>query len=646
MKNNGFVRVASAMPAIKVADCQYNTNQIIKLIDDIYKDKASLIVFPELAITGYTCGDLFFQQRLLADAKECLIAIKHHSKEKDAVIIVGLPLVVGNNLFNVAAVICKGSILGFIPKSFLPNYNEFYEQRWFSSANLLLDDEIIFDNEIIPIGTNIIFSHQQYDLFKIGVEICEDLWTPIPPSTYHALNGAMIMANLSASNDLVGKSGYRKSLLANQSARLLSAYIYASSGFGESTTDIVFGGHQLIYENGSLLKENTRFSFESNYLIADVDLDRLKTDRLKMTSYGDSNLQVHNISYREVYFDLDLPSIQVNRFVDKHPFVPSETHKRAMRCEEIFSIQTTALAKRLTHINCKHVVIGLSGGLDSTLALLVCVKTFDLLNIPRKNIICVTMPGFGTTDRTYQNALSLGKGLQTTLREIPIAKACELHFESIGHDINIHDITYENTQARERTQILMDLSNKENGIVIGTGDLSELALGWATYNGDHMSMYGVNVSIPKTLVRYLVEYVMLTDSFIATKEVLQDILLTPVSPELLPPDKGGKIAQKTEEVVGPYELHDFFLYNMLRFGYTPTKVYMLAKLAFKDDYDDGTILKWLKIFYKRFFAQQFKRSCMPDGPKVGSICLSPRGDLRMPSDAVASSWLNEIEHIS
>lgn len=644
MTNYGFIRVAAATPEIKVGHCSFNTKEIIHLIELAMVDNASLIIFPELCITGYTCGDLFFQQQLISDALKSLIEIKRFSEDKNIGIVVSLPFKVLNSLYNCAAFVCNGKVIGLVPKSFMPNYNEFYEHRWFASATDLSVQEVLIDQDVVPIGTNLIFSHNEISDFKLGIEICEDLWTPIPPSTFLALNGATLIANPSASNELVSKIDYRKQLLSSQSARSVCGYIYASAGFGESTTDVVYGGHCLIYENGVLLTENKRFQLHSNYILSDIDLDKLSMDRLKMTTYRDSSSFI-DCSYRELTFHVNIETFDLSRQIDPHPFVPKNKEMRNERCEEIFSIQTSALAKRISHIGCKKVVIGVSGGLDSTLALLVCAKTFDMLQIDTKNIIGVTMPGFGTTDRTYANALSLMNKLGATTKEIPIGEACLQHFQAIGHDPSIQDITYENVQARERTQILMDISNKEGAIVIGTGDLSELALGWATYNGDHMSMYGVNASIPKTLVRYLVEWVAHTSNDDSLKETLNDILLTPVSPELLPPDSEGNIQQKTEEVIGPYELHDFFLYNMVRYGYTPTKILFLAEKAFEGIYTRIIILSWLKTFYKRFFSQQFKRSCLPDGPKVGSICLSPRGDWRMPSDAAVDSWLSSLDKI-
>ncbi|MCT4598760.1 MAG: NAD(+) synthase [Vallitalea sp.] len=648
MINNGFIRVSAATPSIKVADVDYNLQEIKKLIDEAISKDISILVLPELCITGYTCGDLFFQEPLLNSSIGKLIDLKNYSNNKEILFVVGLPIKYKHGLYNCCAVILNGQILGIVPKTYIPNYNEFYEQRWFSSCESITNDTIIIDNELIPFGSSILFRHNKYEELCIGVEICEDLWSPLPPSTIHAINGATMILNSSASNDLVGKSSYRKSLVSSQSAKTITSYVYSSAGFGESTTDVVFSGHCLIYENGTKLKENNRFNMESNLIYADVDIDRLMADRIKMTSYSNHLVNKFESNYKIVPFNLKINNTVDNltRFIDPQPFVPSNLTKRNSRCQEIFSIQTLGLAKRINHIGCDKVILGISGGLDSTLALLVCVMTYDLLKKDRKNIIGVTMPGFGTTDRTYNNAISLMKHLGVTIKEISIKDSCIQHFEDIGHDENNHNVTYENSQARERTQILMDLSNAENGIVVGTGDLSELALGWATYNGDHMAMYAVNTTIPKTLVRYLVEWVCEYKVSESAKAVLMDILDTPVSPELLPPDKEtGEIKQKTEEVVGPYELHDFFLYNMMRFGFSPIKIHYLALHAFKEKYDSNTIKKWLTIFYKRFFMHQFKRSCLPDGPKVGSICLSPRGDLRMPSDAVSKIWIEEIEKI-
>ncbi|GKX31131.1 NAD(+) synthase [Vallitalea longa] len=646
MINNGFVRVASASPTIKVADVDFNTNEIIKLIDDAVNKNVSILVLPELCITGYTCADLFFQEPLIRKSIEKLILLKKYSTGKEILFVVGIPIKYKNALYNCAATISNGKILGVVPKTYIPNYNEFYEQRWFSSSETITNDKIIIDGEDVPFGSSILFKHTRYEDLCIGIDICEDLWSPLPPSTVHAINGATIILNPSASNDLVGKSSYRKALVSSQSAKTITSYVYSSAGFGESTTDVVFSGHCLIYENGTKLKENKRFQLESNLIYSDIDIEKLMADRIKMTSYSNHLTSRFDLQYQIVPFDLNIMQDKIDRYIDPQPFVPNNQKKRSKRCEEIFSIQTLGLAKRIKHIGCEKVVVGISGGLDSTLALLVCTMTYDLLGKDRKNIIGVTMPGFGTTDRTYNNAISLMNHLGVTIKEISIKQSCLVHFKDIGHDPTNHSTTYENVQARERTQILMDLSNKLNGIVIGTGDLSEMALGWATYNGDHMSMYSVNTTIPKTLVRYLVKWISDYKVGENAKAVLMDILDTPVSPELLPPDKNtGKIKQKTEEVVGPYELHDFFLYNMLRFGFSPTKVYRLALQAFDGKYSCDTIKKWINTFYKRFFMQQFKRSCIPDGPKVGSICLSPRGDLRMPSDAVSKIWLEEIEQL-
>lgn len=645
MKNHGFIRVAAATIAGKVADCTHNVNEILNTIEVASDRHPHIMVFPELCITSYTCGDLFFQEQLLEEALLGLERIRQHSVTHPIAVIVGLPLMIEQRLYNCVAVVAMGRIVGITPKTYLPNYNEFYEQRWFASASTLKTQKLRLFGFDIPVGTHLLYQNQHLEAFTFAVEICEDLWTPIPPSSHAALAGALVIVNPSASNDLVGKSDYRMSLISNQSARTVSAYVYASAGFGESTTDVVYGGHCLIYENGALLKENQRFSLDTQTIFADVDIERLIADRRHLTTYfhHEDGLDASCQPYTKVLFDTKISDIKLHRYIDPHPFVPSNQHERERRCEEIFSIQTHGLAKRLLHVGSKKVVLGISGGLDSTLALLVCAKAYDLIGFHHEDIIAITMPGFGTTDRTYKNACALTKQLGATLLEIPIAEACNLHFRDIDHDPLIHDVTYENTQARERTQILMDYGNKVGGLVIGTGDLSELALGWATYNGDHMSMYAVNTSVPKTLVRYLVEWVSHVQPEIS--EILTDVLSTPVSPELLPPDDDGRIAQKTEEVVGPYELHDFFLYYMIRFGFTPTKIFHLAILAFSTDYDRETILKWLKTFYRRFFSQQFKRSCLPDGPKVGSINLSPRGDWRMPSDAVARIWLDALDKL-
>lgn len=627
-----FIKVAAACPKTRVGDVDYNIENILSCIDDAKKSENKFIVFPELCITSYTCGDLFLQEYLIAKALNGIKEILENTKDYDILIAVGAPLLYGSALYNCAFLLLKGKILGIVPKSYLPNYSEFYEKRWFTEG-LSIEDEIVdlpYQKDI-PFGTNLIFSSS---IANFGIEICEDLWVAIPPSSYLALMGAHIIGNLSASNELVSKMDYRKSLISNQSARTMCSYIYSSAGIHESTTDVLFSGHLLISENGSLLKENNRFQRENEVISSIVDVFKLKAERMKNLSFRDSSRFI-NKKPNIIKFEFDDTSIQTfDRFIDKHPFVPSYEKEREIRCKEIFNIQAAGLAKRLEHTKSQKAVIGISGGLDSTLALLVIVKTFELLNLDKKNIVTITMPGFGTTDRTYNNAVNLCRELGTELREINIVKASLQHFEDIGHDKNIHDVTYENVQARERTQILMDLANKEGGLLIGTGDLSELALGWCTYNGDHMSMYSVNPSIPKTLVRYLVQYVAQNESTDIVCDILMDILDTPVSPELLPKDKNGEIAQKTEDIVGPYELHDFFLYNFIKHGSTKERIFFLAKNAFKDDYSEQEIQKWLDKFMFRFFTQQFKRSALPDGPKVGSISLSPRGDWRMPSDAI------------
>lgn len=644
--SHGFIKVAAATPKIKVGDCGHNALEICRLMDEVYKNGAQFVVFPELCITGYTCSDLFWQKSLLEKAKAKLKAIADHSEGMELIAIVGLPYVFEGKLYNVAAVIYDGEIMGMVPKSYIPNYSEFYEARHFSSGKNLEskyisfdikenEDEEDFDDEFL-FGSNILFQCEKIENFTFAIEICEDLWTPNPPSTSHALAGATVIANLSASDETTGKDIYRRNLVSGQSARTISAYVYADAGEGESTTDLVFAAHNIIAENGNILAEAERFKNETVY--ADIDLDRLAAERQRMTTFQPEQLK----EYDEVCVDLEPRNSKFTRKIDKAPFVPSNASEREKRCEEILSIQTMGLKKRLEHTNCKNAVVGISGGLDSTLALLVTVRAFDLLGLDRKGIIAVTMPGFGTTDRTYTNAVSMITTLGCNLKEVNIAEAVELHFKQIGHDIRKHDITYENAQARQRTYLLMDFANEYNGMVIGTGDMSELALGWATYNGDHMSMYGVNSGVPKTLVRHLVKYFADTCNDEKLSEVLNDVLDTPVSPELLPP-KDGKISQKTEDLVGPYELHDFFLYYVLRFGYEPKKIMFLAKEAFQGQYDEETIKIWLKTFYKRFFAQQFKRSCLPDGPKVGSVAVSPRGDLRMPSDACVREWLEEME---
>ena len=601
-----------------------------------------LLVFPELCITGYTCSDLFFQSSLLTAAEESLSAIAEASRGKNIVAVVGLPINIGNSLYNCSVAIYDGDILGAVPKTYIPNYGEYYEKRWFKSGKGLKGG-IALCGQSVPIGTNLLFAAEGIENFTFGIEICEDLWAAIPPSSRLALAGAAIIVNTSASNELATKNEYRTSLVANQSARCICGYVYSSAGIGESTQDMVFSGHSLICENGSLLIEGDRFSLDSSLIMADIDTELLVNDRRKNTSFSEgSSFDPEIISFGMYERNKD----DLERFIRPQPFVPNDDRELNSRCSDIFNIQAAGLVKRISHTKAKSLVIGISGGLDSTLALLVAVKACDYLDMSRKSVIGVTMPGFGTTDRTYNNAISLMGALGVTIREIPIAKATTQHFSDIGHDPDVHDVTYENSQARERTQILMDLANKENGLVVGTGDLSELALGWATYNGDHMSMYGVNSGVPKTLVRMLIKWTVRFGSLDSiTTKILKDILDTPVSPELLPPDENDNINQKTEDIVGPYELHDFFLYYVVRCGFTPAKIYFLAKNAFSGVYDETTILKWLKNFYRRFFAQQFKRSCLPDGPKVGTISLSPRGDWRMPSDASARLWLEELEKL-
>ncbi|MDY3361876.1 MAG: NAD(+) synthase [Clostridium celatum] len=631
-----FIKVGSACPKTKVADVLYNVENICYCIDKSYDSNVKFLVFPELCITSYTCSDLFLTSTLLNKALDGIKLICEKSVDKDMLLAVGAPLIHNNVLYNCAIMIFNGRILGIVPKSYIPNYSEFYEKRWFTEGVNLIDEIINLPfQENIPFGTNLIFAAGDY---KFGVEICEDLWVTIPPSSYLSLLGANIIGNLSASNELVSKKDYRVSLISNQSARCMSSYIYSSAGVHESTTDLLFSGHLVISENGSILKQNDRFQRENEIITSCIDIFRLNAERLKNLSYRDASKMVP-FKAKNIYFNFKDTNIkEFDRYVDKHPFVPSNEHEREERCKEIFNIQASALAKRLEHTNLKKAVIGISGGLDSTLALLVVVKTFKLLGIDNKNIIAITMPGFGTTDRTYNNALTLCKELGTDLREINIVDAALQHFKDIGHDKDIHDVTYENVQARERTQILMDLANKEGGLLIGTGDLSELALGWCTYNGDHMSMYSVNPSIPKTLVRYLVKYVAEKESNKEVSHTLLDILDTPVSPELLPKSEKGDIVQKTEDIVGPYELHDFFLYHFIKHGSSKERIQFLAEVAFKDDYSKEEINKWLDKFIYRFFTQQFKRSALPDGPKVGSISLSPRGDWRMPSDASFNSF--------
>lgn len=638
MNEYGYVKVGASTLELKVSDTIYNVQMIKKQIDEAVNKNIQIISFPELSITGYTCGDLFNQDILIDKAYEGLKDLVDYSKDKMIVIIVGSPIKCENKLYNCAVVINNGKILGIVPKTYIPNYNEFYEMRWFKSSNDLKIKEINLFNEIVPIGVDLIFTSKLDDELKFGVEICEDVWSLYPKSNDYASSGASIIFNLSASNETIGKYDFRKELIKMQSIKTISGYVYSSSGINESSTDLLFSGSSLIYENGKLLSENNRFDFNSNLIYSDIDIKRLVNDRRKNTSF----ISNADKEYRNIYFTTSKNNF-ISRKYSKYPFVPSNEDKREERCKEIINIQSSALAKRLKHTNIKKCVIGVSGGLDSTLAFLVIKKAFEKLKIDNKNIIAVTMPGFGTTNRTYENALDLIKVNNATLKEIDIKKACLVHYSDIDQDINNHDITYENAQARERTKILMDIANKENALVIGTGDLSELALGWCTYNGDHMSMYSVNSSIPKTLVKYLVKYIADTDK--KNKKVLYDILSTPISPELLPADEKGNIKQITEDKIGPYILHDFYLYHFFRYGASPKKIYMLAVNTFENEYSKEEILKWLKVFIKRFFTQQFKRSCMPDGVKVGSISLSPRGDLRMPSDASYNIWIKELEEI-
>ncbi len=632
---DGFIKVAAATPKIRVADVAYNTENICRLIDKTTEAGAKVVVFPELCITGYTCGDLFTQEILLKEAKEALHRIAAYTSGKDALVFVGVPLTVEGELYNVAAALNRGRILGLTTKTFLPNYGEFYEMRQFRQGPETAR-EILFDNEKLPFGPQLLFAASSMESLVVSAEICEDVWSPVPPSIAAALEGATLIVNCSASDETIGKDSYRRSLVEGQSARLICGYVYANAGEGESTTDLVFGGHNLIAENGIILSESVRFTDGAVY--TEIDLKRLLGERRKNTTFQ----AVKEPKLMRIPFEICVEETELTRVFPPRPFVPDQEGERARRCEEILNIQAMGLKKRLEHARAKSAVVGISGGLDSTLALLVSVKAFDMLEIDRSGITAVTMPCFGTTDRTYQNACKMSEKLKVTLKEIPIRASVTQHFADIGHDIEDHSVTYENAQARERTQVLMDVANQNGGLVIGTGDMSELALGWATYNGDHMSMYGVNASVPKTLVRHLVHYYADTCKDEELKEVLYDVLDTPVSPELLPP-KDGEIAQRTEDLVGPYELHDFFLYYFLRFGYEPGKIYRIARYALGDIYDDDTIYRWLETFCRRFFTQQFKRSCLPDGPKVGTVALSPRGDWRMPSDACAASWLKDLE---
>lgn len=642
--NYGFVKVAAAVPHVQVADCFYNIQQMEGLMRQASDKGVQIIAFPEMSVTAYTCLDLFAQQTLLKNAEQALLKLVSDTADLNILTIAGAPLVTENRLINAAIAFQSGKILGVVPKTYIPNYKEFQEQRWFTSATELRNKTVSIGDRTYPLGSHLLFTAGQV---KVGIEICEDLWVPVPPSSLLAMEGANILVNISASNELIGKHHYLRSLICQQSARCMAGYVYASAGFGESSTDLVFAGNGIIAENGTLLEESPRFTMQEQLVISEIDIENLQNDRQVNTSFmhGASTLLADETI--TIPFVLSENSGQpiLTRSVDPHPFTPSGDALKE-RCEEIFQIQVAGLAKRIVHTHSRTAVVGISGGLDSTLALLVTVMTFDALNIPRNQILGITMPGFGTTDRTYTNACDLIRSLGVTLKEISIKDACLQHFKDISHNPSVHDVTYENSQARERTQILMDVANQENGLVIGTGDLSELALGWATYNGDHMSMYGVNGSIPKTLVRYLVEWVAHNRVDEASRATLLDIVDTPISPELIPADENGNIKQKTEDLVGPYELHDFFLYHFLRFGSSPAKIYFLAQQAFGGSYDKETIRKWLHTFFRRFFQQQFKRSCLPDGPKVGSVSLSPRGDWRMPSDAMATLWLKEIEGLN
>ena len=637
--NYGFVKVASTIPRVRVADCAFNASQIEKEIIIADGKGVEIIVFPELCLTGYTCGDLFAHSLLLESAELGLMQILNNTRQLDIISILGMPIPLNGMLLNAAVVIQKGKVLGVVPKTYLPNYKEFYEKRWFTSASEVGEQSVRLCGQIVSMSPHLLFDMAGA---MFGIELCEDLWAPIPPSSALALQGAEIIFNLSADNEGVGKHNYLRSLIAQQSARCIAGYVFSSCGFGESTTDVVFAGNALIYENGTLLASGKRFSFEEQVVISEIDVERLRTERRVNTTFASCRAQTAQGMVRHIATEyVNARDLQLTRTFDPHPFVP-QGPMLDERCEEIFSIQVSGLAQRLTHTHAKFAVVGISGGLDSTLALLVCVQTFDKLGLSRKGIIGVTMPGFGTTDRTHSNAVDLMESLGVTIREVSIKDACLQHFKDINHNPEVHDVTYENSQARERTQILMDIANQTNGLVIGTGDLSELALGWATYNGDHMSMYGVNASVPKTLVKHLVKWVAENGMSEASRKTLLDIVDTPISPELIPADEDGNIRQITEDLVGPYELHDFFLYYFLRFGFAPSKIYFLAVRTFKGVYDEETVKKWLQTFCRRFFNQQFKRSCLPDGPKVGSVSLSPRGDWRMPSDASSALWLNDV----
>lgn len=638
LKEQGFVRVGAVVPKLKVADTEFNCNEIIKQIEVASNNKIQIIVFPELCVTGYTCQDLFEQDTLLEEAEKALNKILDYTNNLDIICIIGMPIKAENQLFNTAVVIQKGKILGIVPKTFIPNYGEFYEKRWFASSKNANKKEIEILDQKVPFGIDLLFKDKENNEICFGIEICEDIWAVEPPSNKLALLGANIIFNLSASNEVIGKKEYRRELVKMQSAKTISGYVYCSSGVNESTSDVVFSGESMIFENGSCLTNNQRFDFESNMIFTEIDTKRLANDRRKNISFMGNPV---DLEYREIKINIPDNIENLTREYSKTPFVPEDKKKISEICEEILNIQSYGLAKRLLHTNINKTIIGISGGLDSALAFLVIIKAYEVLNLPKENIIAITMPGFGTTSRTHKNSIKLINAYGAAFREIDITKSSLQHFEDIGHDKKMKDITYENAQARERTKILMDIANEENGIVVGTGDLSELALGWCTYNGDHMSMYSVNASIPKTLVEYIIKWVA-DNSKEEYKNIINDILDTPISPELLPPDENGNIEQKTEEQVGPYILHDFFLYHFLRYGAEPKKIYILACKTFKNDFKKEDIKHWLQVFIKRFFTQQFKRNCMPDGPKVGTVSLSPRGDLRMPSDASYNIWLNNF----
>ncbi|MBP3888102.1 MAG: NAD(+) synthase [Cellulosilyticum sp.] len=639
-----FLKVCTVTPKMHLADCNYNIKEIIKTMKEAADHGASLAVYPELCVTGYSCGDLFQQSNLIKQVECHIVTLLEETKDLELVAVLGVPITIENSLYNTALVVYKGKILGIVPKTYLPNYGEFYEKRWFAAAHNLLQSHTTYAGQDCPVSPHLLFKATNIPYFTLGIDVCEDLWAMLPPSLFHSLFGATVLVNLSASNEIIGKADYRKNMIAQHSSKTMSAYLYTSSSVRESTTDLVFSGHQLIYENGYLINESTLFSDDTTITYGIIDLERLHKERVRQNNICPTQL-IEHLKYKIILFDLVPSSFEFNRYIDPKPFVPQDEARRKERCKDIFDIQAHGLARRATHAKSDYLIFGMSGGLDSTLALFVCIKAAEYANMDRKQILGVTMPGFGTSDRTYQNAVNLMNLLGITVKEVSIVEATKKHLEDIEHPLDLHDVTYENAQARERTQILMDLANKYNGLVIGTADLSEMALGWATYSGDHMSMYGVNSGLPKTLVRYLLDYVAHYESEPLVQEILFDVLDTPVSPELLPTDSEGQIAQKTEDLVGPYELHDFYIYYVLRFGYSPSKIFFLAQHAFKGQFDDATIFKWLYGFYTRFFKHQFKRSSMPDGPKIGSVCLSPRGDLRMPSDAYGDVWLNEMNQL-